>query len=152
MYGPKGIGCFFFDLPIAIPIIPPIVPRKVERKRETRTSLVPKTKPITAKSFISPPPIPPFDTIAITRRSVKPTAAPSKELHHGCKGRKNRSIIKTIEKNSSTLSGIIIYFKSETVIMINKEISVQDTNSSELQPSRSGLTTKRRPVKSSNIG
>lgn len=132
--------------------MPPSVPRSVDRKKATSSSLAPSTKPMTAKSLMSPPPIPPFETMAITNNKVKPTAAPNRESHHGFNGIKNLSMINSTEKKSSTLSGIIMYFKSDTVIMINREISVQDTNSSELQPSISGLTTNRTPVKSSNIG
>ena len=152
MYGPNGIGFPFFTAPVNIPKNPPSVPNKVDKKKATNSSLVPKTKPITANSLMSPPPIPPLDTIAMTRRRTNPITAPRRESHHGCKGINILSIINRAEKNNNTLSGIIMYFKSDTIIMINKEISVHDTKSSNLQPSNNGLRTNKTPVKSSNIG
>ncbi len=84
--GPKGIGFFLSKIPQVIPMIPRTAPRILAKKKEISMNFGPITKPITVNNLISPPPIPPFDRIAISNNRRNAMAAPRSEFHHGCKG------------------------------------------------------------------
>ena len=152
MNGPKGMGLPFWTIPTFMPRPPMAAPNNVARKNESKTSFTPKAMPITAYSLISHPPMPPLLITAISSRRKKPSPAPAKLSHHGERGMKMRSAIKTAAKNSKTLSGIIIYLKSDTNTIITREISVQSTNNSAVQPIIIGAAANKIPVESSTAG
>lgn len=150
--GPKGKGLPFFTLPVSIPATPTIVPTNVAIKKVRSTSFQPSTTPKTAKSFISPPPIPPRLTKIITRGTRVPMIRPAIGSHHGSVRMNILSIKNKTRKNKFTLSGIIIYFKSDTVTIMQSEISDHAIINSFDHPTKSGEIVKRIAVSSSIDG
>ncbi|XOQ18810.1 MAG: hypothetical protein ACFWUA_10015 [Sporanaerobacter sp.] len=65
--GPKGIGSFFPLILNNNKNIDMIAPRMNDRNMFNKVNLIPKINPSTPMSFISPPPIPPFDIMAIIK-------------------------------------------------------------------------------------
>lgn len=152
MKGPNGIGFFRSVNLNKIPIPPTNAPNKVAKKKESKNTFVPTTKPTKANSLISPPPMPPLLTIAMRNKRKKAITPPRRESHHGLRGSMSRSNKKIPANTSKTLSGISIYVISETKIIMKREINVQATISSNVQPNRSGAETNNSPVISSTIG
>jgi len=67
--GPKGITSLLFLIPQDNKTIDATAPNKKERKMLKNILGIPNIKPKTPISLISPPPIPPFDTINIIVKS-----------------------------------------------------------------------------------
>lgn len=65
--GPKGIGVFRPRPFNRNTIMPTIEPINAAKNNVKSVWTVPRTKPMTKKSLISPPPIPPFDTMPISK-------------------------------------------------------------------------------------
>ncbi|MNC53459.1 hypothetical protein D3C75_1028690 [compost metagenome] len=75
----------------------------------------PTTQPSSANSFTSPIPMPP--SRASSRIMKPPAAPPSRWDHSGPSGKMATSSSSSGRKNSSTLFGISMYFRSATVTM-----------------------------------
>ena len=114
--------------------------------------LTPTNNPSTAKSLMSPPPIPPLLAAAITYSKPKPSSEPAYGSHHGSIGAKRRVMKMAIPKNSKTRFGISILCKSETVTMTTREINKKAASSSFDHPAANGETAKRHAVASSKNG
>lgn len=77
--GPKGIVSLGFFKLNMIHMRPPILPNINARSRDRAVNFKPKNMPIIAKSLISPPPIPPREITAKSRREPPPRRKPNKQ-------------------------------------------------------------------------
>lgn len=121
--GPNGIGIFLPCPRIFNTTMPTIMPITAATKSVKMVCIVPSTRPSKKNNLISPPPIPPLDRTAIQYNMPKPTTAPTILSHQGDKGEITRPKTSNGKKNTSTLSGISIYAKSDTTIMMTNEIN-----------------------------
>ena len=152
MDGPNGTGVF---LPCPLTrrmMMPTIIPMTAAKNNVNSVPSVPSTPPIKKNNLISPPPIPPLDSIAIRYKILKPTTAPSTLSHHGVRGDRTRPITSNGKKNSKILSGMSIYAKSDTTIMTSKELNNRATINSKLNPSCQYEKANSTPVTSSING
>ena len=108
MDGPNGTGVLRPFPFIFSTIIPAIMPITEAKNNVSNVGTVPNTKPINKNSLISPPPIPPLETMAINNKSEKPTAAPTILSHHGSNGDTILPTMKNGKKNNKILFGINI--------------------------------------------
>ena len=67
--GPKGMGSFFSFILNNNKNIDMIAPSMNDRNILSSDNLIPNINPNAPMSFISPPPIPPFDNIAMSKNS-----------------------------------------------------------------------------------
>lgn len=135
MDGPNGMGVFRpcpRSLNTTIPITRPIIEA---RNSVNNVLAVPSTSPINKNSLISPPPMPPFDTTAMTSNSPNPTTAPTMLSHHGSSGEKIRAMTSSGKKNSKILFGMSIYEISEILMITSSEINSKATTNSAVKPS-----------------
>ena len=117
-----------------------------------------KIIPIKNISFMSPPPIdsflniksPVFFIIYIIVNDKIPFVMVGSTLFNPLK--RHISISINIVKNISTLSGIIIYFRSLTVIIISIDMNVKTIIKYGVNPYTFSEIVKRRPVINSIIG
>ena len=77
------MGCPFLNTPIRRPVKPITEPYKQAKKKANNTPFMPRAKPSTAKSLISPPPIFPRLIIAIAVSSPNPINTPKRQSSHG---------------------------------------------------------------------
>ena len=70
--GPKGMGSFLVLIPDTKRKMEITAPRINEKKIVKRIPLTPSTKPMAPIRVTSPPPMPPFETMTISRKIPLP--------------------------------------------------------------------------------